>query len=677
MIEIALPAGNLENAIVAFRNGADAVYFGMKSFSARKGAVNFSEDDLSKIRRYSRENGKKIYVTVNTLVDDSDLGKAYELLETISRHRPDGIIIQDLGLVELAKRNFPDLPLHGSTQLAVHNISGVEAMRKLGFERVVLSRELSFDEIEKIRKACPDIELKVFIHGAMCYGFSGLCMASRIKTGRSANEGECAQICRTWFRDEGTGRNVYPFSLKDLEIGQQLLRLNEIGIDSAKIEGRLKGDEYVATTARLYRQILDNGYECGHDQLFTFSRSRSTGFLNYRGPGHEILTTGDYTGHLGAEAGVVVKQEGRKLTLDEKERIMPHDGLMYLKRNKDGLLDAVRFAANCPTRDTVLLPQYERLEKGSIIYKVSDAGLNEKKPNLNLPDDRIPVDTTITVGQSSLRIVTDLLTADYPIEVEKSDKDLASDQIRKIFSQSGESGYQLSKLEIINDTGMEGYFVRSSALKEIRRAFLSRLEAVPRKSAIYDGSTYDGVRDAIKLPARGLISGEHLPWQTDGVEIEGTTYVTLPPVVYDDEAFYEELERQLEKLQKPILVGLNNIGQTEFASRHPEYSYFADIYLYLSNRESAKLLMDILGDSLAGGYLWMERSRYEKPWPFEPTIVTDFTPPLFISRACYRHDGLGLDCRGCTKSHHFVAEQNGVLHDIYVHDCCTVVNIRK
>ena len=212
MMELALPAGNLENALVAFRSGADAVYFGMKTFSARRGAVNFTEEDLAKIRRVSRENGKKIYVTINTLVDDHDLTKAYDLLSTVEKYSPDGIIVQDLGLIELMKREFPTLPIHGSTQLAAHNISGVKAMQDMGFERVVLSRELTFKEIEKIRTACPDIELKVFIHGAMCYGFSGYCMASKYKTGRSANEGSCAQICRTWFRDVETGKAFYPSS---------------------------------------------------------------------------------------------------------------------------------------------------------------------------------------------------------------------------------------------------------------------------------------------------------------------------------------------------------------------------------------------------------------------------------------------------------------------------------
>nr|MCR5731386.1 U32 family peptidase [Sphaerochaetaceae bacterium] len=259
MIELALPAGSLETALTAFNYGADAVYFGMKEFSARKGAVNFSEEDLSKIRAYALKNGKKIYVTVNTLIDDKSVDRCIDLLSMLSFYGCDGVITQDIGLARIMRKYFPSLPIHGSTQLAVHTIEGVKELVDLGFERVVLSRELNFSEIEKIRRACPDVELKAFIHGALCYGFSGLCSASFLKCGRSANGGECAQICRSWFEDKDNGERGYFFSLEDLRIGEELIRLNEIGIDSAKIEGRLKSPEYVASVTRYYRTILDEG----------------------------------------------------------------------------------------------------------------------------------------------------------------------------------------------------------------------------------------------------------------------------------------------------------------------------------------------------------------------------------------------------------------------------------
>ena len=211
--ELALPAGSLQCALYAFKGGADAVYFGLKSFSARKGAVNFSFEDVRKLKALCSDGGqyegKKFYVTLNTLASDVQLKEVILLLRQLDYLRPDGLIVQDLGIAKIIREHFPNLALHGSTQLAVHTIDGVKELQRLGFSRVVLSRELSFDEIKAIREACPDIELKVFIHGALCYGFSGLCMASQFITGdreRSANRGGCSQICRTWFRCRETGK---------------------------------------------------------------------------------------------------------------------------------------------------------------------------------------------------------------------------------------------------------------------------------------------------------------------------------------------------------------------------------------------------------------------------------------------------------------------------------------
>ena len=249
MIELSMPAGNLENAVYAFLGGADSVYFGLKDFSARKGAENFSFSDYRKIRKYAKDNGRKIYITINTLIRDSELERVFDVLKEIEKCGVDGIIVQDLGVIRLLKNHFPTLGIHASTQLAVHTNYGVKMLRELGAERVVLSRELSLKEIEKIRKNNPEIELKVFIHGAMCYGFSGLCMASLEKTGRSANRGECAQICRTWFKDEDKD-HLFPFSMKDMDAGKDILTLEKMGIDSVKVEGRRKGNEYVYYTSR-------------------------------------------------------------------------------------------------------------------------------------------------------------------------------------------------------------------------------------------------------------------------------------------------------------------------------------------------------------------------------------------------------------------------------------------
>ena len=391
MIELSLPSGSLENAINAFSAGADSVYFGLKEFSARKSAENFSISDFRKIRRFAKERNRKIYITINTLIKDSELEGLFNTLKEIGKYGVDGIIVQDLGVMRMMKRYFPSLSIHASTQLAVHTDYGVKMLKEIGAERVVLSRELSLNEIEKIRKDNPNIELKVFIHGAMCYGFSGLCMASLEKTGRSANRGECAQICRTWFTYEG--KRIFPFSMKDMDAGEEILLLDKMGIDSVKVEGRMKGNEFVYYTARYYRNILDRTKEKDMHP-FTFLREHSDGFFQYTGPGHERLITERYTQHEGKDIGAVVSQQGRRLGIETEEEIKDRDGLMILLRG-----EAHKFPAKVLSRNEILFDGDFQIPYGTRIYKISDSAAMLKKINTDaIKEEKESIEASITIS---------------------------------------------------------------------------------------------------------------------------------------------------------------------------------------------------------------------------------------------------------------------------------------
>lgn len=674
MIELALPAGTIKEAIAAFRAGADAVYFGMKEFSARKGAGNFSAEDLSRIRRYSLENNRKIYITVNTLIDDKTLPELYQVLKTIDRYGCDGLIVQDLGVAAIARKDFPALPLHGSTQLAVHTVSGVKALQKIGFERVVLSRELNLQEIGAIRKACPDVELKVFIHGALCYGFSGLCMASHLITGRSANEGNCAQICRSWFNSKETGERCYPFSLEDLDAGHLVRDLLDIGIDSLKVEGRLKGPEYVDAVTRYYRAIIDGKDErpYKHAVAVSFQRKCGSGHLIPLNPGHREITTGPFPGHRGEKIGRVLDQRGRKLLVETERKLKQHDGLMILI-DDNGLETPYRFPARITEalgdRAILMLPDDERIPKLSPLFMISDSSLNMKAISASLPLMKKSFPASITIGQGCLTIETELLKEKHEATIEASENS-AMNALTTIFSQSGESYVQLSPIEIINRTGMDSFYINPSTLKSIRRDFLAHLAQEAEDRREYRAKSAEAAESFI-LPARKLLDASRTPWNMDGKEIDGKTYFSFPAVRYNEEAVFSEMEKKAAMAENPV-IGLNNIGDLLFCWKHPEYTYFADIYLYLSNRETANLLKNLV-PSLAGGYLWLERDEYERPWPFKPTPVSDYRPPLFISRACYRHDGLRLSCKDCTKHNTFHAEQNGRKYIIYADNCNTIV----
>jgi Collagenase and related proteases len=252
--ELLAPAGTIECFHAAMDAGADAVYLGLIDFNARLRARNFTTRTLAYLVPYAHSLKRKIYVTLNTLIKHSELEKAVHLLYQLEQLKIDGIIVQDLGIIEICRNYFPGLRLHASTQMALHNSPGVAAAYKLGIKRVVLARELTLREIGTIRKNTA-LELEVFVHGALCYCFSGMCMASSFLGGSSGNRGRCTQVCRRPF-STGEGKGQY-FSPADFCALSFLEKFRDIGIDSFKIEGRMKSADYVATVVGLYRAAID------------------------------------------------------------------------------------------------------------------------------------------------------------------------------------------------------------------------------------------------------------------------------------------------------------------------------------------------------------------------------------------------------------------------------------
>ena len=244
-IELLSPAGSFETALAAFQAGADAVYLGLDAFSARADAVNLSPEQLRQLIAYAKPRGRKVYVTFNTVIDDADLPAAVERLAILDELQPDGLIVQDLGVACIIRSHFPSLALHASTQLVAHNLEGVLAMKELGFTRVVLARELSLEEIRSISKRA-GIETEVFVHGALCYSVSGLCLFSAMEKNRSGNRGKCAYCCRLPYTDS-TGAKTLPFSMRDLRLDDCLEGLKDAGV----------GTGWLAKELGISRRALD------------------------------------------------------------------------------------------------------------------------------------------------------------------------------------------------------------------------------------------------------------------------------------------------------------------------------------------------------------------------------------------------------------------------------------
>ncbi len=254
MIELLSPAGSPEGVIAAVQNGADAVYMGMGAFNARRGAKNFTDEEFVKAVRYCHVRGCKVYVTLNTLVNDREMRDAVAAAKLASDAGADALIVQDLGMSYAIRCALPDIPLHASTQMSLHNLAGVEAAAEMGITRAVLARELSFEQIRFITKNA-SIETEVFVHGALCFCHSGQCYMSALIGRRSGNRGLCAQPCRLQY-SLGGRMDDHPLSLKDNCLVDQIRRLEEAGVASLKIEGRMKRPEYTGIVTGVYAKAI-------------------------------------------------------------------------------------------------------------------------------------------------------------------------------------------------------------------------------------------------------------------------------------------------------------------------------------------------------------------------------------------------------------------------------------
>ena len=283
MIELLSPAGSPESVIAAVQNGADAVYLGLGDFNARRGAKNFTDEEFIKAVRYCRVRGCKVYVTLNTLVGDREMRAVLDAARLASDEGADGLIVQDLGMAAAVRRALPDIPLHASTQMSIHNLAGVEAAAEMGMTRAVLARELSLEQIKFITKHA-SIETEVFVHGALCFCHSGQCYMSALIGRRSGNRGACAQPCRMQY-SLGGRMDDYPLSLKDNCLVDRLQELEDAGVACLKIEGRMKRPEYTAIVTEIYAKALKEHRKPTREEMATleqvFSRDGFTqGYFN-------------------------------------------------------------------------------------------------------------------------------------------------------------------------------------------------------------------------------------------------------------------------------------------------------------------------------------------------------------------------------------------------------------
>lgn len=524
--ELLVPAGDFDCVRAGAQNGADCVYFGANMFSARASAKNFSLDELKQVIEYCKIRNVKTNLTLNTLLTDTEFDNAIELSKNAYNFGIDAIIVQDLGLGKYLIDNFPGIEIHGSTQMSVHNLEGVLELEKLGFSRVVLSRELPINEIEYIRNNCK-IDLEMFIHGALCISYSGQCLFSSLVGGRSGNRGKCAQPCRLPYElleDDKCIDKGYLLSPKDLCSLDYLPALINMGINSFKIEGRMKTPEYVATVTRIYRKYIDMAISLNNNvkkydlSVSTESKLQSnSGYVIDDADKRDLLQVfnrgGFSTGHLSSEAnGELIyseKPNNMGLYLGNISNYNSNKGHITLKLNEplaigdsisiDGETGKYTVSEIIKNNSSLRSAQKKEIVKlgrmkgnihiGAKVYRVSSKELIDNcKYTFSQEAEikKIPISFELTIKKNlpiQIKVRSNVppfyndISIEFLSDIIPEESITVSTDVNRIkeqFSKLGNTPYVLDKININMDENL--HIPSISALNQIRRTAVTMLE---------------------------------------------------------------------------------------------------------------------------------------------------------------------------------------------------------
>lgn len=501
--ELLAPAGDWECLRAAVANGADAVYFGLSQFNARQRATNFSPDELPAVIDYLHQHNVRGYVTLNTLIFSDELPTIVEWMHRVADARADAVIVQDLGLIRLIKSLYPTFPVHASTQTTQTEPRGIRQLQELGVERVILARELSLHDIQRLREQIT-MPLEVFVHGALCVAYSGQCLTSEALGGRSANRGQCAQACRMPYdlvvdgelRDMGDVK--YLLSPLDLAGYDQVRRLAELGVASFKIEGRLKGPDYVAQTVQTYRRAIDAAVagrefclseEELRDLTQVYSRGFAPGFLE--GVNHQQLVVGRFPKSRGVRIGTVigVRQQGVLVRVEANLSIQSGDGVVFDHGRPEEDEPGGRIVSVRPVRDNHVELRFNRhtldprrVNLGAIAWRTDDPRLRRRLESSYATDrlvNPIPVHARIRGqigGELWLRMEANGHAVDVrwpgPLEEARS-RPTTCEEMKKQLGRMGGTPFRLVSLD--TSEWSESAVVPWSVLNDLRRQLCRQL----------------------------------------------------------------------------------------------------------------------------------------------------------------------------------------------------------
>ncbi|MCA8916035.1 MAG: U32 family peptidase [Planctomycetes bacterium] len=565
--ELLAPAGSLEAFYAAMDYGADAVYLGLKKFSARDNAVNFSLDELNTAVGHAHTNERKVYVAINTVVQEAEWPELIESLAYCEQIGVDAIILQDMGVMRAIREQFPRLDWHASTQMLIHNEQGARWAERNGFERAILARELTLDEIKTIKKST-DIELEVFVHGSLCYSYSGLCLFASQEEGRSGNRGKCTYICREEFdTPDGKGK---AFSMKDLMAIGEIKQIADIGVSSLKIEGRRKSPLYVAAVTDLYRKLID-GTEFDAREMeeqLKLIYSRETTSLFFQGSHGNAKAQADVTESepQGVYLGTIAKITGDRAIFRAATEFERHDGI--LARTKKLPTQPIKFGTDrinlqgkrvftVKPGEEVSVPVPEGVQEGDELRLISSNAIKRRYPTgvpKKVQHARLPVHLDVSLkvnpGAGRLeelgmpgiieivgRVFTNEVRREYPCKLLFADSQpMDEERLRRFFERLGSTRYELKTF-----SGMipAGVFVPAAEVNEARRQFFEALEETLEEA--HQQNIRAAVEEITSEPERP-IDTDALPPTRFSALVDRPEYIASLPLEHLDEVVLDVAE---------------------------------------------------------------------------------------------------------------------------------------
>lgn len=477
--ELLSPAGDMESLYQAIHNGADAIYVGLKQFGARHYAKNFSKSEMKEAIKLCHLYGVRLYATMNILIKDYEVSEFLNMIEFLHQEGIDAVIMQDFGMICLVRQMFPNLEIHASTQANNSSIETLELLSSLGVKRVVLPREMSLDEIKKISV---DIELEVFIHGALCISCSGLCYMSSMLGSRSGNRGECVGNCRLKYDLIKAGKTIvkekYLLSTKELNTSRRFLELCNSNIYSFKIEGRMKSAEYVGFITRLYRKLIDQEEISLEEELeklkMLFHRGFTTGNLFK----NKNMMNPNSPNHIGLEIGKVVDVNKKYIKIKLKKELNQEDGIRFLESNK-GFIVNYLYDSNkklvSSSSNIVILDNKIGLTSLDYVYKTIDKKQIDQLKKISPKKIPVKISVVAKIGQK-LKIKIDdfnhIIEEETSIVEEAKTSSISKERIKKQVERLGSSPFCCRKVEILMDSNI---FISIGKLNEIRRKAVEKL----------------------------------------------------------------------------------------------------------------------------------------------------------------------------------------------------------